>query len=103
MPFLVQSQIGQTIRGQVVDAVSQRPLPGANVVVLDTNNFMGAATDLDGNFNLKNLPIGRVDLRITFLGYAPKTLEHLVLTTPRFWVGTNSRSARKTLWRSILK
>ena len=80
LPVIGQAQITQTIRGKVVDAVSQRPLPGANVVVLDTNNFMGAATDLDGNFKLENVPIGKVDLKISFLGYAPKTLEHLVLT-----------------------
>ncbi|MFM1876433.1 MAG: hypothetical protein RL266_2170 [Bacteroidota bacterium] len=73
-------QITQTIRGKVVDAVSQRPLPGASVVVLDSTKFQGAATDLDGNFSLQNVPIGRVSLKVSFIGYEDQFLQNLVLS-----------------------
>ncbi|MCB9187625.1 MAG: carboxypeptidase-like regulatory domain-containing protein, partial [Flavobacteriales bacterium] len=77
--LLAQGQITQTIRGKVVDAVSQRPLPGASVVVLDSSKFQGAATDFDGNFHLENVPIGRVSLKVSFIGYEDQFLQNLVL------------------------
>jgi hypothetical protein len=73
------SQISQTIRGKVVDAVSQRGLPGASVVVLDSVNFNGSATDVDGSFKLENVPIGRVSLKVSFIGYEDQFLQNLVL------------------------
>lgn len=72
-------QITQTIRGKVVDAVTQQGLPGANVTLLDTNVFMGAATDMDGNFKLENVPIGRVGIKASFIGYDDATLPNLTL------------------------
>jgi len=73
------AQITQTIRGKVVDAVTQQGLPGANVMLLDTNVFMGAATDMDGNFKLENVPIGRVGIKASFIGYDDATLPNLTL------------------------
>ncbi|MCF8465290.1 MAG: carboxypeptidase-like regulatory domain-containing protein [Flavobacteriales bacterium] len=72
-------QITQTIRGKVVDAVSQRGLPGASVVVLDTSTFIGSASDVDGGFKLENVPIGRVSLKVSFIGYEDQFLQNLVL------------------------
>ncbi|MBP9152111.1 MAG: TonB-dependent receptor [Flavobacteriales bacterium] len=72
-------QISQTIRGKVVDAVSQRGLPGASIVVLDSLTFNGSATDIDGSFKLENVPIGRVSLKVSFIGYEDQFLQNLVL------------------------
>jgi hypothetical protein len=77
--FASFGQITQTIRGRVVDAVSQRPLPGASVVVIDSTKFQGAATDFDGNFHLEHVPIGRVSLKVSFIGYEDQLLQNLVL------------------------
>ncbi len=60
----------QTIRGNVVDLESKYPLPGVNVVVIsDTTQLLGAATDMYGNFKIENVSYGRQELRITYLGY----------------------------------
>lgn len=70
MGVLVKQAYGQTgaIRGQVIDAVTQEPLPGVNVVVEGTT--LGASTGLDGEFLIENLTPGAYTLRATFLGYA---------------------------------
>ena len=39
---VAKAQITQTIRGQVVDAVSQRGLPGASVILIDSLHFQGS-------------------------------------------------------------
>jgi outer membrane receptor for ferrienterochelin and colicin len=56
-----------TIYGKVVDKFTQQPLPGANVLVLNTN--FGASADLNGKFEIKNLPSGEYQLRASILGY----------------------------------
>ena len=71
----------QTIRGTVVDLVSQSPLPGANVVLLNSEPFNGTATDMDGNFQLKHVPVGKQNLRITFLGYKEYILPNITVTS----------------------
>lgn len=79
-PFLSLGQITQSVRGRVVDAVSQRTLPGASIVLVDTNQTIGTATDIDGKFKLPDIPIGRISLKISFIGYEDRYFENLVLS-----------------------
>jgi hypothetical protein len=71
---------GQMIRGVVRDLDSKSPLIGANVVVLNTGPFLGTSTDFNGNFSLENVPVGRVDLKISYIGYEDKYINNLVVT-----------------------
>ena len=49
----------QTIRGKVVDNESQSPLVGVKVEVkIATGEQFRALSDVDGNFELLNVPIG---------------------------------------------
>ena len=77
--FSASAQITQTIRGKVVDAVSQQPLPGATIMLLDSTQVKGAATDFDGNFKLEDVLIGRVSLKVSFIGYEDQFLQNLTL------------------------
>jgi hypothetical protein len=61
--------ITQNIRGTVVDKVSQSPIIGANVVVINSSPIIGSSTNIDGSFVLKNIAIGRVGIKITYMGY----------------------------------
>ncbi len=51
--------ITQTIKGKVVYKETQSPLPGATIVVLNSNLVIGAVSDIDGIIIIKNIPIGR--------------------------------------------
>lgn len=66
---LQAQQLTQTIRGTISDKVTSIPLPGANIVLLNSEPFLGAASDIEGNFKLSNVPVGKHSLKITFLGY----------------------------------
>ena len=62
-------QNSQVIKGKIVDAVSQTPLPGASVVIIESNPTLGTITDSEGNFKLWNIKSGRYNLLVSFIGY----------------------------------
>jgi len=75
--------IKQTVSGKVCDKLTQKPLPFATVVVLDSNPLLGTSTDIDGNFQLKNVAVGRRSLRISMVGYETYILNELLVSTGR--------------------
>src|SRR5690606_6820697 len=72
--------IRQTVRGRIIDEDSRTPLPGANVRVLDSEQTLGASTDVDGNFRIENVPTGRITLLISFIGYEERVIPNLLVT-----------------------
>lgn len=80
--LVVQAQdFSQNIRGRIVDAHTQAPIPGANVIILKTNPPKGTITDMEGYFLIENVETGRISLQVSFIGYLPRTLSNLSLTT----------------------
>ncbi|MBN1925777.1 MAG: TonB-dependent receptor [Prolixibacteraceae bacterium] len=74
---LVFAQNG-IIKGRVVDADSNEPLPFVNVVVMGT--LKGAVTDLDGNFQMFNLDPGFIRLTTSFIGYNSAVSDEIEVT-----------------------
>ncbi len=64
--------IGQSITGEVKDAKTGEPVPGANVVAIGTT--VGTVTDMDGKFSL-SLPSGSKQIRVSFVGYKEKVVD----------------------------
>ena len=69
----------QNIRGIVIDKQSGFPLIGATVVVLDSDPLKGAITDQNGYFTIENVPIGRVSLKASYIGYKDAIVTNLIL------------------------
>lgn len=76
---LSAQEVTQTIRGTVIDYDTRMPLPGANIVVMATGQ--GATSDGDGVFRIENVPVGRANLQITFIGYEDKTVSNLLVNS----------------------
>lgn len=70
----------QTVRGKIFDDESRSPLPGATVRI-ETDNGLGATTDEDGNFRIENVPVGRVSIVISYIGYEPRVLPAVLVTS----------------------
>ena len=71
-----------SIKGVVSDETSSG-LPGANVVVFHTptGTTYGAATDIDGRFNLVNLRVGGpYTVTVSYIGYTTTTFPNVYLT-----------------------
>lgn len=77
-----QSQeLQQTIRGRVIDMDSKATLPGANIIVLNTDPVLGTSTDMNGEFRIEEVPIGRIDLKISFMGYEERIIPNILLSS----------------------
>lgn len=59
----------QNIRGRVIDQITQMPLPGATVIIADTTVNIGVVSDLDGYYEIKGVPVGRINVKVSFVGY----------------------------------
>lgn len=56
-----------TLSGTVTDQRSGETIPGVNIFVQELER--GAASDIDGNYTIANIPYGTYNLRITAVGY----------------------------------
>jgi TonB-dependent receptor len=78
--FMIQSSLAQgsgTLKGTVYDKTTKDRLPGANVVIKGTS--IGASTDLNGAFIIRNAPAGERTIVVTYVGYITKSV---VITIP---------------------
>ncbi|MBU1820074.1 MAG: TonB family protein [Bacteroidetes bacterium] len=68
-PALVETT---TVRGTVRSSKTKEPLPFANVLLVGTNT--GTTTDVNGNFELKEVPLSSM-LAISYINYKPRLVE----------------------------
>ena len=75
------AQTTQTLRGKVIDEVSKTPLIGVNLQLIGSfEAILGASTDMEGNYAIKNVPLGRQTLKITYVGYEEQTIPNIIVT-----------------------
>jgi hypothetical protein len=66
IPYTLYSQTGE-VKGKVLDAKTKEPMSFAHVFV--NNTTLGTTSDVEGNFFLKNVPIGTHELVFSYVGY----------------------------------
>ena len=79
LPFYLSAQ--QTVRGIITDKDSKETIPFANILIKNVTPLLGTISDENGKFILKNVPIGKQTLIVTFLGYETITLSNLNVTS----------------------
>ncbi len=63
------------LSGKVIDVDTKEALVSANVILVDTK--MGAVCDINGDYFVLNIPPGTYDVRISHVGYGPKTFKEV--------------------------
>ena len=59
-----------TIKGVITDESNGEPLISANVVIKQDGQLVtGARTDLDGNYTIKGVQVGKYDIEVSYVGY----------------------------------
>ncbi|MDQ7816229.1 MAG: TonB-dependent receptor [Melioribacteraceae bacterium] len=76
IPFL--SSYGQTasIKGRVISDKAQ-PVIGANLILSGTN--FGDASDIKGNFEIRNIPLGIYNLEASCIGYGKRIIKNITV------------------------
>ena len=77
--FLFSQSPKQVIRGEIFDHYTHQPLPGANIIIYNDHFSMGTTSDSLGTFRLKQVPVGRYELKITYMGYQPEVYQEIEL------------------------
>ena len=75
------AQVG-VVRGTVMDKNTEEPLVGANIIVKGTS--IGAATDLEGKFIIRNIPVGSQTLTISYIGYNSVSIDVNIIENRSF-------------------
>lgn len=74
------NQATQTVRGQVRDVASDEPMIGVTITV-ENGSTLATVSDVDGNFVINNVPVGRHSVRATYIGYEPVLLKEQLVTS----------------------
>ena len=97
------NQTTQTIRGQVCDVASGEPMIGVTITV-ENGTTMATVTDVDGNFAIKEVPVGRHSVRASFIGYEPVLLkEQLVSSGKELVLNIRMRERISELGEVVIK
>ena len=81
-------ELTQVVRGQVIDIESQTPLAFASIAVITTDPVLGTITDEDGNFRFEKVPVGRHDIKVSYMGYETQVIPELMVSTGKEMVLT---------------
>jgi len=61
------------IHGTIVDESINDVLPGANLLLVGT--ALGAASDINGEYRIVNIPAGKYKMRVSYVGYQVKIID----------------------------
>jgi len=77
LPLSLYAQKGN-ITGTITNSETGEALVGANVVIQGTT--LGAATGMNGTYEIRNVPVGTYTLKVTFIGYDEAIIDVQVTT-----------------------
>lgn len=63
------------VSGKVLDKSTGETIIGANVIIEGTT--VGVATGLEGEFTLPNIPVGDLNIQVSFISYEPVIIENV--------------------------
>ncbi len=70
-PIAAQATSAASVRGRVIEAGSEQPISGAQIVITIGASRYGAVADNSGNFAITGVPAGSVTVRALRIGYSP--------------------------------
>lgn len=78
------TQTSGTITGKIIEASTGEPVISANVILEGT--MLGAATDLDGNYNISKIQAGVYNLRASCISYSSQVIKDIKIVSGKITV-----------------
>lgn len=79
LPLMMTAQ-SSSIRGVVLDQQSESPLIGVTIKTQGIDPAKGAVTNENGVFVLREIPVGRIAVTITYPGYETQNVPNILVT-----------------------
>jgi len=73
-------KLGEIV-GTVVQAETQEPIIGANIVIVGTTQ--GTTSNTEGNFSIKNVAIGTCQVRVSSIGFETRVITDVVVNNTK--------------------
>lgn len=70
----------QTLRGKIIDIDGQFELVGATVTIRNNGFIKHTTAAADGSFRFDRVPLGRAEVKVSFIGYEDKHISNIELT-----------------------
>ena len=83
LQFAQKSVFNQSIKGVVIDEQSGNILAGVTITIIADGANQKSVSDDKGNFIVKNVPIGRVNLLATRVGYTDGIISNIEVTSTK--------------------
>ncbi len=83
LSFAQIKPLTQTVKGNIVDDQSGNVLHNVSVVVDGAKPLIVSISDSAGNFKLQNVPIGRQNIKISFVGYEESLIKNIEVTSSK--------------------
>ena len=78
-----QEKLTQTLRGIVVDKETQIPLPGVNIIIVNSDPQQGTISDADGKFRFDKAIVGRTTIQASYVGYKTQAIDNITLNSAK--------------------
>lgn len=78
-----QEHLTQKLRGVVVDKETQIPLPGVNIIIVNSSPQQGTISDEKGNFRFDNAVVGRLTIQASYIGYKTQIIDDITLNSAK--------------------
>jgi len=67
-----------SIKGRVIDAITNEPIPLANVLLVGTEK--GVTSNLNGEFEINNVNLGFQNIKVSYIGYKSLIFRDILVT-----------------------
>ena len=81
--FIVPLIAGTTgkLSGTILNEKTSEPLIGCNIII--ENTYLGASSDLNGDYTILNIPPGKFDVRFEMIGYKKLRQEGVLISVDK--------------------
>lgn len=83
LQILPAQNFTQTVRGTIVDAYTQQPVDSVRIRILTSNPPIDGMSNANGEFALKNVPIGRHDIAFAHVDYLSFTRPGILVSSAK--------------------
>lgn len=102
--WALSQEVTQSIKGKILDVTTNEPVIGATIRILNTEPLKGGVTDVNGEFEIEHVPVGRHDVQVTFVGYEPVTYTGILVTSAKpFLLDVQLKSSVESLGEVVVR